>query len=318
MLSVAAASAANVELSDLTPDAEIVVELNEGVRKYRARINPNTGEATLYYPSDLNRDGAADDDVILATATTELRGPGKYEIVFANVDDRLSLWINGDLVDFGEKVIYQPYGGKVIQRPWDEDLIPVGIAARGVAARVSSLKLARDIYYRGDYVRPEDGHMPDPRSFAEYTGDAYDLKALAFDPERWGEEYERNQVRDDPSFPEAAWLFKLGDGEYFMLGDNSPASQDSRRWSNLRGDLHRHAVPESALVGKAFFIYWPHGVPFLNDGRGYPDSGDSIFNAGPWRRFFYHEFAPGEQATPAYPGFRVPFYPNVGRMERIR
>ncbi len=63
---------------------------------------------------------------------------------------------------------------------------------------------------------------------------------------------------------------------------------------------HRWAVPQSALIGKAFFIYWPHGIPFLNDGKGIPT--------------WYHR-TDHEQTN--YPSFSVPFYPQVWRMRRI-
>ena len=90
--------------------------------------------------------------------------------------------------------------------------------------------------------------------------------------------------------------------------------------------IHRHAVPRNGLVGKAFFIYWPHGVPFMNDGKGYPDGPNSIFNVPILNRWFYHtEWDPDPAnaghtrvSTDYYPAFRVPFYPNVKRMERIR
>jgi hypothetical protein len=41
-------------------------------------------------------------------------------------------------------------------------------------------------------------------------------------------------------------------GEFFVLGDNSPNSRDSRIW-----DLRSPVVPRRNLVGKAFFVYWP-------------------------------------------------------------
>jgi hypothetical protein len=123
----------------------------------------------------------------------------------------------------------------------------------------------------------------------------------------------------------AAQLFEMGPDEYFALGDNSPASQDSRLWPNVRRAERRHAVPREVLIGKAFFIYWPRGVPFLNEGRGFPGGPDSILNTPPLRRFFYHRFphrAPDRidevRVETEYPQRRIPFYPNVQRMQRIR
>jgi signal peptidase I len=92
-----------------------------------------------------------------------------------------------------------------------------------------------------------------------------------------------------------------GQDEFLMLGDNSPRSNDSRLWQTT------HAVPRHLLIGKAFFVYWPHGVPFLNNGKGYPVGK-------------YYEPRPraGGETNPPLPKFSVPFYPQVGRMHRIR
>ena len=43
-------------------------------------------------------------------------------------------------------------------------------------------------------------------------------------------------------------VLELGDNEYFMLGDNSPSSSDSRYWG---------AVTEDKLIGVARWCYWP-------------------------------------------------------------
>ena len=40
----------------------------------------------------------------------------------------------------------------------------------------------------------------------------------------------------------------LGDGEYYVIGDNRPNSNDSRSWG---------AVPEENIVGRVMLVYWP-------------------------------------------------------------
>ncbi len=49
-----------------------------------------------------------------------------------------------------------------------------------------------------------------------------------------------------------AVAFELNSDQFFVLGDNSPASSDARFWPG------EHYVDRSLLVGKALFIYWPH------------------------------------------------------------
>ncbi len=63
--------------------------------------------------------------------------------------------------------------------------------------------------------------------------------------------------------------FILGEDEYFVLGDNSPNSEDCRWWRN--GGIANPGlppyragiVPRDYLVGRALFVYWPSGFrPF--------------------------------------------------------
>jgi len=61
----------------------------------------------------------------------------------------------------------------------------------------------------------------------------------------------------------------LAEDEFFVLGDNSPNSEDGRRWSQrglgINGQrVYREGiVPRDYLVGKALFVYWPSGFrPF--------------------------------------------------------
>jgi signal peptidase I len=63
--------------------------------------------------------------------------------------------------------------------------------------------------------------------------------------------------------------FQLKDDEYFVLGDNSPNSEDCRWWK-VQGipnpplpPYRVGIVPRDYLVGKALFVYWPSGFrPF--------------------------------------------------------
>jgi signal peptidase I len=56
---------------------------------------------------------------------------------------------------------------------------------------------------------------------------------------------------------------RLGAGQYFVLGDNSPNSDDSRFWSDGAG--RPLLVPEASFLGKPFLLHLPTG---LRDGPG--------------------------------------------------
>ena len=275
----------------------LIFELTEGVRRYQCQIDVSTGQAKLMRNDDLAGDSSAV-DVEMATASTSIRGPGKYTITFANVDDRLCLWVNSSFISSG-LVPFGPgaeFSAPPNRNPQESDLTPAGFAAQNMTAHVSNLLLQRDIYYRAEKV---PNNADENTYHSSELKDSVPIRESLTDPVAYGEIYERQSSE--------ATFTALGPDEFFVMGDNSPRSQDSRLWPNSkRHAANRHAVPRSALLGKAFFIYWPHGVPFLNGGKGYP-----VMNHTPYR----------ENKRPVvetYPDYAAPFYPQWWRWKRIR
>lgn len=307
---------AQVEVDSLAADGpkELMLELIEGGRKYRCRFDLETGKATLFLIE--TRDDHTEEQPLQPgqeppSAQTTLKGKGKHTVTFANVDDRLCLWVDDDLVKFSGSTEYTPDS---LPLPQQQDLVPVGIAARGAAVTVSQLTLQRDIYYRGDYLKPESEFNIDPyqdSTESEFQDPSATLYPKRFDPKKWADAYLDKQEAWQRNHSDVS-RFELDADEFLMFGDNSPSSLDSRLWRNLRNAKHRYAVPRSALVGKAFFIYWPHGVPFLNNGQGY-NVDIPILN-----KYTFHQDNPGHIADARYPSFKVPFYPQFERMRRIR
>jgi signal peptidase I len=172
------------------------------------------------------------------------------EVQVANVDHKLVLLVDGRRVAGQGAAETTPEGDVVYEprRVSDEDREkydnPVGddphsmaaevrVGARGGPVSVAYLRLDRDVYYLNDNANVAPGKTQRPG----------------------------NGVEGHP--------FVLGQGEYFVCGDNSPKSFDSRMW-----DLSRPVVPQENLVGKAFFIYWPSagwrwGIPVAPDLTGF-------------------------------------------------
>jgi signal peptidase I len=242
---------------------QIVFELVEGKRRYQCLVHLGTGEGQFQYQPELSEDGKW--EAAGEAFDSGMNSERRFDVVFANVDDRLCFWVNDRLVkqlEFNPGGKYPPLISTVSTQA---DYSPVGISASGVSVRVSHLKIERDVYY-----------TPSPGQ--NYSAD-HDITF---------------KLRDDPD--------NADNDEFLMLGDNSPHSNDSRAW------LTQQTVPRRLLTGKAFFVYWPHAVPFLNDGRGYAVSSYQEGSGGGGR----------DRTRAPIPAFTMPFYPNVGRMHRIR
>lgn len=278
-----------LELRSVTENSSLQLELCEGTSWYRCRINPQTGAALL---EEVNTQLGLAAKTLAEAKNCGVRGTGTYDLAFANVDNRLCLWVNHRLVDFGAAATLPDAGATGNPYPAATDLTPVGFAGSGVEATLSRLILERDTYYRVAFP----GNMP---------VETWSLAETVHSPQQWGRAY-ADFLKDHGQRD-----IKIDPDHFLAFGDNSPESNDSRMWTHLPP-----AVPREYLVGKAFFIYWPHGVPFLNDGQGYTVLRNrEVTNLGLDGAAVPKEKDPSKLAPPRY---TIPFYPQFWRMHRIR
>jgi signal peptidase I len=249
---------ADVEVQEAK--GELLLSLVEAGKHFGVRIDLATGIATLEIEG---QNGFA------PKAKTPLTAAGEYHVAIANVDDQLLLWVDGDLIEFDGSTAYDAekvFGDSKLrpQTTRDEsgdklDLSPVGVGANGSKLAVTRLQVWRDIYY-----------IADSSEFQRFGGQISDfdratenmISALRYDPSQWDLYRDRRHVD-----------FPLAEGQFFVLGDNSPASSDARLWwtsSPFRGNQPGGPYLErEQLIGKAICVYWPHaayslfGIPIV-------------------------------------------------------
>jgi signal peptidase I len=213
------------------PDGEFWMELSKGVHRYRARFNLADGECELFQVF-------GEQPTSLGKKSTPLKGAGTHTVRFANVDARLTVWVDGKL-PFDDGVPYHPdeaptaeeakdFLARKISRndlmlkmqdrrgPTPNDLQPASLGVKGAAVTVADIALWHDCYYS--------------------TNSEHGL-TNRFRPEDC-----TSTRAQEPG------TFYISPGHYFCLGDNSPASADSRTWGT---------VPERLMLGRALLIYWP-------------------------------------------------------------
>ena len=155
------------------------------------------------------------------TAATRLRGRGSHDILFSNCDNELRLWIDGQVVAF------DPVQGNSREHPTayadlgnhqPREDDEHDLAPVGVGSAGAQVRISHLRIQRNIY----------------YIADQW--PAL------------NRLIEDSP----AGVTFQLERDQFFMMGDNSSNSSDARLWGP------NHYVNRDLLIGKAFFLYWPH------------------------------------------------------------
>ena len=158
--------------------------------------------------------------------------PGKpVRVDFAKADYRLWIALDRDRVLESKDEHYHADAKTASARPGLAYPV-IRLGASGASGRVLHLGLDRDVYY----TSPKFTEPGVPRTIYNKPG---------------------NGTEGNP--------IVLGADQYFMLGDNSPSSKDSRLWYtkgehlSARVDYQIGTVPRDQIIGRAYFVYWPAG-----------------------------------------------------------
>jgi signal peptidase I len=206
------------------PTGVFVMELSKGHDRFQARwdLASPDGNCTLFRIHESSKEQSLD------SKPTGVRGGGTHRLRFANVDDRLVVWVDGQL-PFENGVPYE--ADKQHEGPTVENDLqrPAGIGVHDASVSVRQIKLFRDTYYTAS------GRFPNSAD----AGGGVDFGK----PNTW------SRLSDLPVL-----TMYVQPGHYLCLGDNSPESSDGRSWGT---------VPQRLLLGRAVLVYYP----FARGGR---------------------------------------------------
>jgi len=248
------------EVDVQTSSGKFILELNRGVLCARASFDLPSGQCTL----TLQNQGK---EILRKEGATNVIGVGKHRLRLANFDERLTVWVDSKL-PFGDGVTYDSLA-REDAGPRLADFMPASLGAENAQVSVTHLSLWRDIYYtqrangssecpvaeEALYMPPEEyRRLVTAQGGGSPTHASHAIKRAAWRP------YYNSKVVVDGipgMYPEPVFYPQVKDdhpsdrfnpGEYFMLGDNSLQSLDSRDWGQ---------VPERMLLGRAIWVYYP-------------------------------------------------------------
>ncbi len=231
--------------------ASVGVWLNKRGRVFRAEVSAN-GSVSIREKAETA--GAGKKTIAITGRIAPLVAGEPVEVSFEVVDYRLSLRVAGDEVlststDRSSPDYYGPNIGHLRRSSISHPTQSPRIYAKGGDLELAHLLIERDSHYYNDSVGAIAGFGP---------------------VDGWGGRNYPILLRHD---------------EFFMLGDNTAASKDSRLWDVMgshladRGEAFQlGTVPADQLIGRAFFVYWPNGhridwLPFAKKYGLIPDVG---------------------------------------------
>ena len=204
-------------------EGELVLELCKGIDRFQARFDLTNGNCKILRLR--SKEGGNVSDVktteLGQSVATAVKKPGTYRLRFANVDQRLTVWVDKDL-PFGDGVVDDdnPYQGGPVA---DNDLQPASIGAVNAQVTARSMKLFRDTYYTA-------------------TGSPADV-GIGRRTKAGSDDWKTSLNGNMPIL-----FMYVQDGHFLCLGDNSPHSSDGRSWG---------LVPRRLMLGRALLIYFP-------------------------------------------------------------
>jgi len=225
-------------------DGEVDIVLSKRDDVFIARIN-TSGKAQLFRTTRADYKSGKNKPKLLAETDIPRMSPKSPELIsFENLDYRVQLKIGKKVILQTTDEQYHPNTDKLRKLLAEEEPPIIQMTARDFDAQFWHVNLMRDVYYR-----PVRIQTPSELDRTPLTG-------------QLGHGVVNNPIH-------------LGPSDYYVLGDNSPESMDSRLWYEVgphlqakydKGQYKMGTVPADQMVGKAFFVYWPAGFRMFQSG----------------------------------------------------
>lgn len=240
---------------------DLILEMNRDKDKFIATLSVG-GKVRLETERPMGETAARREFIAEKTIESFARERA-VRVEFVNVDYRVLVIVDDTVIIRTNDEQYRPsqetlarFCQAAANEPGrrDVEVIPsqVRIGGHNLQCEIMHLALERDVYYRSQHFIGGPWQI---RGQQKYAGSAFQ------DWPGWGTAGYPICLRGERKSNGA-----ILPAEYFMLGDNSPQSKDSRLWAErgehliyLADEYQLGTVPEDQLIGKAFFVYWPAG-----------------------------------------------------------